>query len=1150
MNAKNLYASLGLIFTLACVLWVVVPDAEGQVASTGAITGTVSDPTGAVVPDAEVTITNTATRQTRGLRTTAAGFYSAEALMAGTYDVTVKKEGFKTYLAQGVKLDPGERVGLNATLELGAATTEVTVTASMVRVETASGESGGSISGNQVQELLLNGRNFLGLALLIPGVNSSAITGRSVGGGSLNTGGLTGESPISINGLGREFNLYTVDGAYNMNTGNNININITTPLDMIAEFRVMKDNYSAKYGVMAGQVMVESKSGTQMFHGSAYEYFRNDKLDSQNFFSTSTAKTQLRYNNFGYSIGGPVTIPNHYNTGRTKTFFFANQEWRRSRAGMTLRGAMIPDDMRNGDFTSSPTLGTDGLKLDSASQALLAAAHPGVNCVPDSTHLNPACFDPNSVALMKQFWPLPNNTAGGFLNYINPGAEAVNQRNDDFRIDHHFSDKLTLMGRFTYENVVDTPPAATWGPNPAKTTTQTIKTTGFNNLLRFTANISPTTINQVTIAQTHDKPRLKSHNDGIPSGFDINYIYPLASADAGRNRIPALSMSGGWAGLYVLDVTASDGELTFADDFTHVRGSHVIQAGMLYIAGVKRQNTFDATSGSFSFSGVHANDPVADYLLGLDSDFTQANTEPRGWFHYRQFEAYIQDDWKATKRLTLNLGLRQAYFSSDTNDANVPSDFDPAKWDSAKAPLVLPNNTFVLDANRNPLTATGEIADVNNGLVYPGQNGVPLGVFTTPHINLGPRIGFAYDVFGNGKTSIRGGYGISYTRIPFGNYNSISNPPLAKVTTLLNGTMTNPQLGSAGAISPSGLSLIGPPGAQFKPTRVQTWSLTVERELSPNSVLSVAYVGTGGRNLQGGRDVNFPLPVAAPSVSDPGCLQTGQAIPAGGFQFDPCLNRGLVTSNITRPFTGWGSMSASAGGSTYYGTSNYHSLQAGFKYRASRNLTLTTAYTWGHVLTDVASRGFDGRNAGAGGQDSRNLNAEYGPAGWDRTHIFTAGYIWNLPFLRDRHDVLGQALGNWTFSGITVIESGFALAPGMSTGDNGLASRPNCVGNVSGSKRLTSWFNTSAFAAPAYGFFGNCGNGIIRGPGENTWNWAFFKSFPIKERAKLQFRAEMFNIWNHPSFSQVSTGLGAGDFGAVTTAMEPRIIELALRLTF
>ncbi len=824
-----------LAFALLTVL-VGSPKIYGQAAATGAILGTVTDPSGAAIPHAQVEITNMATQEKRVVTTNDAGLYDEEGLQASgtTYSVVVTQKGFKRFESQGVKLDAGTRVTVNAQLQIGDTSTQVTVEASPVAVQTESGVTGGVISSTQISQLQLNGRNFLTLQILVPGVNPTD-SAQEQGGG-----GLTTFNHISVNGMGEEFNQVMIDGIYNMNTGDESQINFNPPLDSIAEVRVLTGSYSARYGLTgAGISLVESKSGTNQFHGSAYEFFRNDAMDARPFFATSTAP--LKQNIFGFSIGGPVLLPGR-SREKTKTFFFGNEEWRRRHSGYVFRTALPTAAILGGNFSDDPTLKGGTLLLDQPSQQLLAREHPGVNCIESSTQVNPACFDPNSLLMVKKFWPAPN-VGSGFLNYNTTPVDLLSQRDDLWRVDHQFNEKYALMVRYSREVVQDNSPTAS--PNIGWTQPagdpgigDNILTTSFNNMVRFNMNMTPNIINSITVGQTSDKPRLHPVGASPPDGLTINFPYPGADP---FKRTPLIELSGGWAsiGTNSEPVNASDGEFTYADDFTIVRGRHVLQGGVLYINGVKRQDADNEVMGAYDFSGSHSGSPMADFLLGLDSSFSQSNTERRAYIHYWQIEEYLQDDWKVTPRFTLNLGLRNLYFSPDTLEGNALSDFDPMLFNRSLAPAVQPNGQFIFNAAGQPLTPAGTVANPLTGLVIRAQNGVTAGVYRTPTVNLQPRFGFAYDLTGDGKTVIRGGGSIGYNRIPLNAVlGTVSNPPFVTTSTYLNGTVTNPAAGSQTTITPSSLYIVGPPGWLFKPARIMTYNLTAEREIMPHGILT------------------------------------------------------------------------------------------------------------------------------------------------------------------------------------------------------------------------------------------------------------------------------------------------------------------------
>lgn len=1127
---------LVLIVAVAIVFLPSSTPSHAQV-SNGAISGTVTDSSGAIIPGATVTITNTGTGVSRVIRTDSAGFYSAEGLGVGQYKVSVSKKGFKAGVASGIQIDPGTRRINNVALAIGQVSTSVTVNSNAQQIDTETSESGGTITDKQIANLMLNGRNFQTLAIAVPGVASTAAAD------SLNGGGLEGGTTLIVNGNSVEYTTYTIDGTYNMNSGNLANVNILPIVDGISEFSVLKDNYSARYGFAgSGQIVVETKSGTRSFHGSAWDYLRNDTLDANNYFSTT--KQSLHQNIFGYTLGGPLYIPHLYNTNRKKTFFFAANQWYVIHAGQVSRGAVFPTAMRNGDLSASPTLPAGGLSLDAHSTALLASQGK-TGCLLSPTQINPSCLDPVAQALMNTYVPLPNNPAGGFQNYINQGNLTTSQMDDQYRIDHYITPNNILTARILYEPVKNGFPYDAWGGTPYNTITDSYYTTGLNGLVRWQSTITPNLMNTVSATETYDKPRINFTGGGtLPAGISIPQYFPNAPT---LNRIPTINISGGWSGNGVSSqpITASDGEGVLGDDFSWVHGKHVFQGGALYIFGIKRQNVFTTPQGSFSFSGNHTGDPAADYLLGLDTSYYQASTQKLGSYHYRQGEAYFQDDWKATPRLTLNLGMRWVYFSSDTVSGNQVTSFVPSLYNPANAPVVTPSGAFVLDSAGNPITSSNTEADLLNGLAYAGQNGYPSGFFIPKKTNFAPRVGFAFTPDEARRTVIRGGYGIGYSRIPLEQiYNAFGqNPPFNQSANITNSLLSVPTAGATAAPTPQTLDDVP---TSFTPTQIMSYSLTVERQLASNMIASVAYVGSEARHImtfQGGYDGNFPLPVTAPSQS--GCLPAGQAA-SSSYNFDPCINTGASSPDYTRPYLGYSNMY-----DVYdEGFSDYNSLQASAGYRG-RGSQFTIAYTYAKALATIGSHGAGGTTSqGVAAQNSRNFHAEYGPPSYDFTNDITGTWVWQIPLFRHGSRYLTTPLGGWSFSGLAVHQSGFALSPGLGIGTAGLATRPDQVAPYHKLGKLNEWFNTTAFSPAPYGFFGSAGNGTIRGPGYTSANFSLDKMFPIYERMNLQFRAEAFNVLNHPNFSNVDTGYGDGSYGQITSARDPRILEFALKMTF
>jgi hypothetical protein len=1073
------------------------------------------DQTGAVVPNATVTITNTGTGVVaRTLQTGPAGIYVAEALPVGTYQVAVEASGFQRAVRPGIVLNVADRLGIDFTLQVGATTQIVEVTGAAPTVQTESGEQSQVVTTRQITEVPILGRSFQLLQQLVPG--ASRTTGDEMGKGFYGTRG------FAINGLNEDYTGVMLDGVQNTDMGNQ-NSTLSNPgPDVLAEFRVLATNYSAKYGTAGGaNLLAVTKTGTKDFHGSLWEFIRNDKLNAASFFLNRAhrEKSKFRYHDFGYTFSGPIYIPGRYNTDKSKTFFFWSQNWIRQRTASPILAATPTQAMRAGDFTGLGPLRNP----DDPVTHLPMTDNLGAPCVGGANmdQINPNCLNNNVQLLLKQLFPMPNAT--GFLNFVQGAAQGQNWREDMIRVDQNISEKVRAFVRFMHDSWVQTDPLTAWTGSAFPTVHTRFNIPSRNLIAKLTTVLSPTVLNEISYNYASNYPSSKTAGMIIEGAYELPAGYTAKTVFDGNiyNKVPDLTFTGGWGGISTSYAPwwAHHNISQYTDDLAIQTGRHSLSMGVTHqfsITPVESQ-TSPSRNGSYSFDGSATGHSIADFLLGLPASYGELWGYRMPYYNYHQTEAYFQDDWKVTRRLTLNLGVRWFYIPHVYSDEL--SMFLASRYDPAQAPTVTEAGVILPDTG-NQL----------NGIVLAGKEGIPRGFVENYWNTFAPRFGFAWDPFGTGKTAIRGGYGVGYYRIE-GNdvYRMVGNPPFSKIATFFHPPFDDPAAGEAAPLRPLSVNGLDP---VYKVPTAQNWSLGVQRELSPTIRLSVAYVGSRGTHLDGAVNINQPLP-------------------AMGYDFDPriactpttpypCSAR--VSTDYVRPYQGWGSISNLAS----IGNSIYHSLQATVEKRLSHGLTFGGAYTWSKVISRLGS-GF-----GQAPQNSYNLAAERGPSSFDRRHILVLNYVYDLPIFQGMTGVGGAILKGWELTGIVTLQSGFALSPGLTSPTQGLATRPDRVAgaSVEGPKTAEQWFNLDAFTAPPFGRFGNAGYGTIRGPGTNNWDMGIFKNFRLTEQAKLQFRAEMFNGWNHTNFNAVNTTFGSGAYGAVTSTRTPRIIQFALKLTF
>jgi hypothetical protein len=922
---------------------------------------------------------------------------------------------------------------------------------------------------------------------------------------ALNQGGFLTSNVMSVNGMGINGTQYYLDGIWDENTGNMTQTTITPNPDTIQEVRVLENNFGVQYSLNgASTIILETKSGTKTFHGSLFEYLRNNSFDARNFFSPTTPP--LHQNIFGGTIGGPLYIPHHYNTDKSKTFFFLSSQETLQNIGSVVLGADPTAAMRQGTFNTPITNPQTGQPFPQTG--------PGQYQIPASM------LNPSSLALLNALAPLPNDTANGFLNYLNLNPAVNNTRDDEIRVDHNFNEKVRLMAEYLDDRQTNNNPYDNFLGSPYNTNSDPITTQNQLAQIQLTATLSPTMVNTTSIAMNNYVVNLGAsgiwQRSQVP-GF--NEVLPFGGG-AGTNRLPQIGFAEGWAPLgwtFTLPLDhASDLEDTLSDDWSWLRGNHYIQAGANIVFGTKRQTNFSASNGQWFFSGQFTGNPIADYLLGDSASFSQTNTEPRYYLHYPLDSPYIQDRWKVTRRLTLTAGMRVEFEPAPNLQRDFGSVFDPAKYNPAEAPIVNTNGTITPTPNYNPL----------NGLIINGVGGTPLNFTTAHEWYWAPSFGFAYDVFGDGKTALRGGYQITYQNAFFmagGNGAPSGNIPFVKNLNLITPSFPNPT--GAQVAPPSAPSLTGENVSTYQSPSIQNYSLSLEHQFAHNWFASIAGAGTIGRNLSAGWNINQPLP-------------------DGPFNYNPIINTGTVFQNLYSPYLGY----AGINNVQFGNSSSWNALEVLVRHPIGHNLFLNVAYTWQHSLADETC---GSPLAGCGPQNIYQPQLDYGNEAFNVPQVLTISTIWTLPWYQNAHGFKGVALGGWQYSDITSIQSGFSMSPGLSVPLQGLASRPNVAAStIGGPKTVQEWFNTAAFSAPAAGFFGNAAPGSITGPGVIDFDMALYKDFHVTERDTLEFRAEAFNIFNHTNFSGVQTALGTGNYGQVTSALDPRIMEFVLRFQF